>query len=410
MTHLRALVVPLAIALALFACGDGEPLPPAMETEYEAVWTAVGAGTYFNCGITEDQLPHCWGFYSAPPGSGGPFSIGAVPASVPESPPLRTVSAGAAIACGLDGEGRAFCWGRESFGELGIGGSERDSTRTPEPVYSGLRFAGLSVGYHHVCAVALSGEGYCWGENLSGALGTGELGPGTHRTTPTPVLGDLRFLSISAGNTQSCGVTTDHRGYCWGGGYGSVGVPHLDPDVCPRDSPCAEPVPQLVSDELRFAMVSAGNAFTCAVTLENQGYCWGGLTFGPLRAGVLGTGSVDGSPVPVAVTGGIRFSAIEAGTRAACGLDTNGVAYCWGDNSMGELGIGTADLAPHPAPEKVKGELVFRSLSLGEVSCGLTVEDALYCWGTSAAGLLGNGEIDPGFRAVPTRVHDPGDH
>lgn len=402
---LRKLALP-ALLLVLAGCTEGAPLPT--ENDSRTIWTGVAAGTYFSCATTADDTPHCWGFYSAAPGSGGPHSVTGTPVRVPQAPPLRQVTVGGGIGCGLDQHGRAYCWGQEFFGELGNGGSPADSSRVPVPVQGGLSFSSISAGYGHVCAVTRSGEAYCWGGNLGGVLGTGVLGPGTQRAAPARVAGDVVFASISAGTTQSCGVATDGRGYCWGGGYGSVGVPHLDPSRCPQGTPCAEPRPQLVSTELRFTSISAGNGFTCGVATSGAGYCWGGLFQpGQPRQGVLGNGSTAGSATPVAVAGGHRFSVVEAGTRAACALDAAGAAYCWGGNGMGELGIGTMDDRAHPAPQAVDGGIRFRALSLGEASCGVAADSALYCWGTTYGGLLGNGEVRQGVRPRPTRVADP---
>jgi alpha-tubulin suppressor-like RCC1 family protein len=392
--------------LLVGACTERTPVEP--EPEPTAQWSDVGAGTYFSCGTTADHRPHCWGFYSAAPGSGGEFAITGVPVPVPGAVPLRQVRVGGGIGCGLDEQDRAFCWGREHFGELGNGGSFSDSTRVPVPVAGGLTFSTLSVGYGHACGITPAGEAFCWGGNFNGELGIGVMGAGAHqRAAPARVVGDLVFLSISAGTTHTCGVTVDGAGYCWGGGYGAVGVPHLDPARCPPNSPCSEPRPQRVAAELRFTSISAGNGFTCGVTQSGAGYCWGGLFEPMLRHGVLGSGSTAGSATPVPVAGGIRFAVIETGTRAACGLDVAGVAYCWGGNSLGELGVGVADSRAHPLPEAVRTSVRFQKLSLGDVSCGLATDAALYCWGTTAAGMLGNGQTQPGVRTTPTRVVDP---
>ena len=42
------------------------------------------------------------------------------------------------------------------------------------------------------------------------------------------------------------------------------------------------------------------------------------------------------------VAGGLTFAAVSAGGNHTCGVTTTGVAYCWGMNPMGELGIGTS--------------------------------------------------------------------
>lgn len=86
---------------------------------------------------------------------------------------------------------------------------------------------------------------------------------------------------------------------------------------------------------------------------------------------------------------------------------TDGAAFCWGGNSLGELGIGTLDWAAHPLPEPVRGSLRFQTLALGNVSCGISTDSELYCWGSASAGQLGNGETGGSTRPQTTRVRDP---
>ncbi len=403
----RKVTTVIAILCAVTGCAPDGP-GAITEPEVGTRWMGVGAGTYFSCGVTTTGVPACWGFYSAAPGQGGDFALTGVPVPVPGTISLRSVSVGGGVACGLDEGGRAYCWGREHFGELGNGGSTNDSTRVPVPVQGGLTFASIDVGYSHVCAVTRAGVGYCWGENGGGALGNGTRGPGTQRGVPSRVVGELTFKSITAGTTQTCGVTAEGVGYCWGGGFGSAGISAPDSTSCRQGATCFFSTPQRISAEPRFASISAGNGFTCGVAIGGVGYCWGGLfEFDPSqRTGVLGSGSTSGSLVPVPVAGGLKFATIETGTRAACGLTPEGAAYCWGGNSSAELGIGGTDERPHPTPEAVRGGLQFQQLSLGEASCGVTRDENLFCWGTTYGGLLGNGETRGGVRAVPTRVAD----
>ena len=56
----------------------------------------------------------------------------------------------------------------------------------------------------------------------------------------------------------------------------------------------------------------------------------------------------NGSEIPK----GDTFTSVAAGIRASCGISDKGDAYCWGDNTFGQLGINsTTDYA---VPKKVK--------------------------------------------------------
>jgi alpha-tubulin suppressor-like RCC1 family protein len=102
------------------------------------------------------------------------------------------------------------------------------------------------------------------------------------------------------------------------------------------------------------------------------------------------------------VAGGLSLERVTAGSRYACAESTSNRAYCWGDNSAGQLGVGTFQNST--TPTQVLGGLFFRQLSAGyRHVCGKTPSGVLYCWG--AGGALGNGEF--ANQTTPTPVSDP---
>src|SRR3989442_9277970 len=133
--------------------------------------------------------------------------------------------------------------------------------------------------------------------------------------------------------------------------------------------------------DLVFAQVSAGRG-TCALTAAGAAYCW---------ANSLANGAMGTQGTPVAVTGGLSFHALSVGELHTCGVTAAGVAYCWGDNQDGQLGIGSSDVSPHAAPEAVTGGLSFATMSAGSRhTCGLTSSGGAYCWGDNSFGELGS--------------------
>ncbi len=108
----------------------------------------------------------------------------------------------------------------------------------------------------------------------------------------------LSFLQVSTGLFHTCGVTSDHRAFCWGQNHAG----QLGDGTTHNDS-----TPVAVAGGLHFLQVSAGVSHSCGVTTDNRAYCWGQNNFGK-----LGNGTLTSSLRPVAVAGGFRFRLVSA--------------------------------------------------------------------------------------------------
>jgi alpha-tubulin suppressor-like RCC1 family protein len=137
-----------------------------------------------------------------------------------------------------------------------------------------------------------------------------------------------------------------------------------------------------------IASINTGGNATCGVTTSGVAYCWGNNSLGQ-----LGNGTTTNSTTPIKVAGGLTFSSVSAGSLQyyACGLATTGAAYCWGYNDYGQLGTG--NLTNSTRPVAVTGNLTFTALSAGGggQACGLVSGGAAYCWGYNGSGQLGSG-------------------
>jgi alpha-tubulin suppressor-like RCC1 family protein len=303
------------------------------------------------------------------------------------------VSVGGDHTCGVTTSGAPYCWGDNTRGPGQLGDGTTTTRLSPAPVAGGLTFIAVSPGYNHSCGLTTGGAAYCWGYNSNGQLGDGTR---TTRLSPVPVSGGLTFAAVSAGAQHTCGVTTGGAAYCWGSNYsGELGA--STSETCPPTSGNCSTTPLAVSGGLTFAAVSAGTFHTCGLTTGGGAYCWGGNSAGELGDG---TTTTRGRPAPVA--GGLTFAAVSAGVGHSCGLTTGGAAYCWGDNTEGGLGDGTT--TRRLSPVLVAGGLTFAEVRAGgAVTCGVTTGGGAYCWGENGFGQLGDGTT-VSYRVSPVPV------
>jgi len=349
-------------------------------------YRAVAAGDQHTCAVGNNRRAYCWG-------RDGSGQLGVVPA-VLERPTATAVAAGAtfvavtsgsAHSCGLGVDSLIRCWGANADGELGTG--TPSTSALPAPIASSLPYLMVTAGGTHTCGLATSGLVLCWGSNA-----VQELGGGSGASDATPAVADdgTLFTQVTAGAAHTCALTPTGDAVCWGSdSLGQRG-----------DSLAAGTAPTTVGGGHRFTLLAAGGSHTCGL-VAGTAYCWGSNGRGESGTGVADTAVVT----PVAVQGGLSYLGLVAGGDFTCGITTDSLAYCWGANDRGQVGDGTQ--TDRPAPTAVGGGNQFVALTTGALHvCGLTAAGAIYCWGDGTDGQLGLAIVPP-FKATPTRVPFP---
>ena len=296
-------------------------------------FASISAGERHTCGVTTSNETWCWGdsFH----GQGGVASDAEIPPTRVGTQSFTQVAAGLEHSCGIAG-GTGYCWGTALMGD---GNGDVTQHASPVQVSSGP-WKAIDASANFSCALANAGGAYCWGVNAGGVLGIGNLE--TPKTSPTAVVGGRVFSTISTGTLHVCGVAQGGT-FCWGGNLdGALGNG--------TSSNTATTTPTLVvgSNTTPYTMVSAGDAFSCAVNGDGAVDCWGRGGFGQLGNGA---NTMKTSPTPIASDS--LFSSVSAGGVHACAVTRGHHAYCWGNNSFGQRGDGTLGGAAGFAPVKV---------------------------------------------------------
>jgi alpha-tubulin suppressor-like RCC1 family protein len=250
----------------------------------------------------------------------------------------------------------------------------------------------VEAGGDFSCGATALGRAYCFGRGDAGQLataadsscfndGAGERIPCTLEPKRAEPP-DVDFRVISAGGAHGCGVSAQQLVYCWGQPVdGQIGNG--------GGVGGGQPLLATVGSE-RFTTVTAGESHTCALNVGGFGYCWGQDSVGQ-----LGDHRRVNSTTPIPVVGpngqptaALRFTRISAGGNHTCAIQQGGAAFCWGDGRLGALGNGSATVSD--VPLAVSGAHSFVEISAGaNHTCGVTAGGDVYCWGANVLGQIG---------------------
>ncbi len=343
---------------------------------------------------------------------------------VGEEQTAHLVSVGEDHVCAVVGGDRhLYCWGDNSFGQLGLGATGQSST----PVQIQEQTSGtatpltdvhaVSASQKRTCAVAGGDRHlYCWGSNTRNRLGTGNTGQtpvqilesgGSHGMGP--YLTDVRFVSVGSFHTCAIVGETDRALYCWGrntSGELGNGNPVFSVPT---------PVQVLAEGGIHgegpylndVHAVSARIHHTCAIVGGDRHlYCWGSNNQEGLGDG---TSSDRLTPVQVLAEGGILgegpYLTRVASVSEKCAVVSNGdnAVYCWGpDKQLEKVPAGEApdDGDGYLTDADIKDD----SISSGGASCVIAgTEKGVYCWGEFIGGM-DNGRIVRRNNLNPDRV------
>lgn len=328
------------------------------DPNYESQMSSSGSGR--TCGLVSSSA-YCWGTNQygqlgngkAGMTSGGPNTEDTVvPARVQRlaysatddansgigAYPVTFLASGGMFNCIIIDIGDAtknevFCWGTNFYGQLGINNPSLSFVSTPRrvPGLAGKKIVAIGTSINTTCAVEANGNLYCWGGNYTGAVGDNT---NVHRSTPQLVGGpgvsvagnDLSGKIITKITTQafgahfcaiaypSTGTVADSDAYCWGANYnGQLGLGTSGVSTNTTDAGNIYRQPKMVN--------LAGRTVT-DVAAE-------------------GTSAYDAN--------GIRWhrninDSLEVQGHAHTCVVANTQVFCWGSNSFGQLGMGSAGL------------------------------------------------------------------
>lgn len=403
--------------------------------------TAIAMGEFHTCALLTAGTVKCWGHNGTGQLGDGtktdraaPVSVVGLPNPAGDTPnPVTAITAGYGHTCAIVKDGTARCWGENTFGQLGyttppvdasVPGSPMSPSVTPKTVQrhatpptllnpkpatvdqEGL--TAISAGQFHTCAMLASTGAKCWGQNGRGQLGTDPF-PFTPKlddsTAAVDVAGVTGATAVTAGGFHSCAAQSTAM-VCWGYNfYGQLG-----------SSAPGSAVPVVVTALSGAREVTVGTGFACALVdavTDSKPYCWGRNSVGQLGDG----SAVAKASIRVPVTGIATADSIDAGNGQVCALPAGSMTpQCWGYNANGEVGDGTTTNRSTPVP--VSGLTNATNVSAGGTlgsderghSCSVTSSGTVQCWGRNLSGQLADGTDTDRSTPVTVQRDDDYDH
>ena len=285
--------------------------------------TAIAAGEYHSCALLDDASLKCWGYNAyGQLGQGDTSYRGSssnqmgddlLPINLGDGRTATAVTAAVSSTCALLDDASLKCWGNNSKGQLGQGHTDHLGDNIGEmgeallPIDLGINRTAIAIAvgsssyYGHICAQLDNGSLKCWGNNLTGQLGLGDI---EQRGDEAGEMGDL-LPTVNLG--------TDEQG-----------------------------------NDLTVTSISAGSGHSCALLNDASLKCWGINYLGQLGQGDTNMrgnaayNNVDNlSPINLGL--GVTITDISAGYDQSCALLSDGNAKCWGENGEAQLGAGSVN-------------------------------------------------------------------
>ena len=264
---------------------------------------------------------------------------------------------------------KMLSWGDDKYGQLGRSGAPTNTLKlqtVPTAIIGPTQnkaWSSIAAGERHSVAIDTSGYLYMWGSNDNGQIFNLPLKV-TTPTTPLPI-GDTLNLNTKQWKQAACGkfhtaaIDLNNQLFLWGdntsGQLGNSDVNQVYTLVQPYTNK-------------NWKAISCGDSFTAAIDTDGYLYTWGDNTYGQLG---INNNFIKNTATPQRLSGifaSKRWSKVSCGSRHIAAIDTDGLIYCWGDNTDNQLSFSSVSIKSSNVPIQLVSELQLQKWS--NVSCG----------------------------------------
>lgn len=175
--------------------------------------------------------------------------------------------------------------------------------------------------------------------------------------------------------------------YCWGSysirGWLGISAPA---DACIGGANSCQQTPQRVDGNVQFAKISGSNTHVCGIDTDGLAWCWGQGGSTGASPGATGQGAFTDVLVPTRVLSAAStpdartYRDIQVGDGLSCAIGTDNLTYCWGRIRVTGRNSSSSSAGYSAA---ISGGYQFNSLWSGgqNIMCGTQSDGTTYCWG-----------------------------
>ena len=290
----------------------------------------------------------------------------------------------------LKSNGTVWSYGLNTNGQLGIGNNTDENVPVKIEELSNIKK--IATGYSHSLALKEDGTVYAWGEGTKGQLGDGN---NTDSNVPVKVDGLSNIIKIDAYKNMSMALDKDGKVYVWGEGYSTLPMKVVFSEKIEDISGTLmltklgtvydlSDTSKAIDGLYNIAKISCGEAHNLALTTDGIAYAWGTNTYGECYTKLAENNNI------IAIEA--KIFGISAGNQTSFLLTDDKKVYVLGNNSNGQIGLGTTKNATELTLLNLSSNI--ETISAGEGTHSSLVAEDGFVWnsGTNTNGELGTGD------------------
>jgi YVTN family beta-propeller protein len=236
-------------------------------------WALISAGASHNLALKSNGTLWAWGDNSSWQLGDGTNTNRTVPKQIGTATNWAFVSAGANHSLAIKTDGTLWSCGDNQYGQLGVG-STAVIFSTMTQVGTGSNWATVSAGFQFTLAVKTDGSLWGWGRNDFGQLGIGAGNPVV--ISPIQIGTNTNWARVAAGQHFSLATRTDGSLYSWGtNSFGELG----------NGTYTSSNTPGYITTPSSVSSLSSGEGYSVVLQTNGTYWGWGRFLFGRLGNG-----------------------------------------------------------------------------------------------------------------------------